>query len=350
MKQPEISVIVPAFNTETYIIPCVESLLRQTFCDFEIVIVDDGSTDHTGQICEEMKKKDGRIQVIHQENGGLMGAWMRGFQHSRGRYISFVDSDDTVEEGYLLQMFTSATSNGADLVVGPARAIERGKDGGRIPMKLSDGVYDRDSICREIFPNMLNDGGFQSRGFPVSRWAKLFRRERIEENLVYCDKNICYGEDLNLVFAVVQDCHCINVIGEEDAMYYYMANPDSIVHTYKKDLYGQAQKLFAALTRCYTEKNCYDFSGQIYADYLAEIVYCYTNELIRPRCSMREIRHEIEKLARDQTFAVACERTDWSHYSLLHRIIISSLRRFRWFDKTFVISMLHLLRRLKRNG
>ena len=94
---PGISVIVPVYKVEKYLHECVDSILAQTFRDFELILVDDGSPDNCGAICDEYAAKDSRIRVIHQENQGLSGARNSGIDVARGEYITFVDADDSIE-------------------------------------------------------------------------------------------------------------------------------------------------------------------------------------------------------------------------------------------------------------
>ena len=94
MKDYKVSVIVPVYNAENYIKKCVDSLTNQTYRNLEIVLVDDGSKDGSGRLCDEFALKDARIKVIHKENGGLISAWKRGVAESNGDYLNFIDSDD----------------------------------------------------------------------------------------------------------------------------------------------------------------------------------------------------------------------------------------------------------------
>ena len=103
-KQPKISVIVPAYNVEKYLYRCVESILGQTFSDFELLLVDDGSPDNCGKICDECLKKDKRIRVFHQQNMGLSGARNTGIDQALGEYVVFIDPDDYVGSNYLLNL------------------------------------------------------------------------------------------------------------------------------------------------------------------------------------------------------------------------------------------------------
>ncbi|MDT6814838.1 glycosyltransferase, partial [Enterococcus faecium] len=94
----EISIIVPVYKVEKYLRKCVDSILAQTFTDFEVILVDDGSPDNSGKICDEYAEKDNRVRVIHKENGGLSSARNAGIDVARGKYLGFVDSDDYIDE------------------------------------------------------------------------------------------------------------------------------------------------------------------------------------------------------------------------------------------------------------
>ena len=117
---PEISVIVPVYKVEEYLPQCIDSILAQTFTNFELLLVDDGSPDRCGEICEEYAGKDTRIRVFHQQNSGVSAARNIGLQHAKGTYIVFVDSDDWVSTDYLLHLYKSLPDTGIGLVMGGA--------------------------------------------------------------------------------------------------------------------------------------------------------------------------------------------------------------------------------------
>ena len=112
---PEISVIVPVYKVEDYLPDCIDSILKQSLSDFELILVDDGSQDRCGEICEEYARRDGRIKVFHQENMGLSGARNTGMDHAGGKYISFVDSDDVISPEYLLVLHNALLQNCAQI-------------------------------------------------------------------------------------------------------------------------------------------------------------------------------------------------------------------------------------------
>ncbi len=123
MSSLKISVIVPAYNAEKTLHRCVDSILAQTFEDFELILVDDGSKDSSGRICDEYAAKDSRIRVVHKSNGGVSSARNAGLDIASGEYVAFIDSDDYIDNDYLL----SFTRYNADLIVSGAKTISNNK-------------------------------------------------------------------------------------------------------------------------------------------------------------------------------------------------------------------------------
>ena len=115
MEKDLISVIIPVYNIEIYIKRCVNSIINQTYKNLEIILVDDGSTDNSGKICDDYEKKDARIKVIHKENGGLSDARNCGIEKSNGKYITTVDGDDFVTEKYVETLYNLIIENSADI-------------------------------------------------------------------------------------------------------------------------------------------------------------------------------------------------------------------------------------------
>ncbi len=143
MKKPIISVVVPVYNVSEYLGRAVDSILAQSFTDFEVILVDDGSTDRSGEICDEYTKKDERVHVIHKENGGLSDARNAGTVAAEGEYICFVDSDDFLETEFLARLYSLITDNGADLsVVGIYDCYKDGRTPqfGEITSFVTDGM------------------------------------------------------------------------------------------------------------------------------------------------------------------------------------------------------------------
>jgi len=128
MENPKVSILVPIYNVEKYLRRCIESVLSQDFCDYELILVDDGSPDRCPQICDEYAKKDSRIKVVHKQNGGLVSARLAGFKEAIGEYVMHVDSDDYLLSGAVSTLYNTAKEGDYDVVKSrPLRENSKGK-------------------------------------------------------------------------------------------------------------------------------------------------------------------------------------------------------------------------------
>ena len=120
--KPAVSVIVPVYNTEKYLEECIQSVLNQSFTDFELLLIDDGSTDQSGLICDKYAKKDNRIRVFHKINGGVSSARNLGLDNAKGEWITFVDSDDCLKPDYLMNLYACVNAK-VDLIIAYAENV-----------------------------------------------------------------------------------------------------------------------------------------------------------------------------------------------------------------------------------
>jgi glycosyltransferase involved in cell wall biosynthesis len=213
----ELSVIVPLCNTEKYISQCLSSILNQTFSDIEVIVVDDGSTDRSGAICDEYAKVDKRVKVIHQQNQGVIRARYNGLRLSTSRYVVFVDSDDFLnKEAYIYAV--SAMQCGVDAVL---FGINRYYDENNQKIELScmqAGNYDRKRIETEIYPKLIWDLEKQTFGMEMQLGVNIIKRELLlsqYEKIV--DKKFWYGEDIAVIYPLYKKYENIEII---DKCYY----------------------------------------------------------------------------------------------------------------------------------
>ena len=115
MMNKLVSIIIPVYNVEKYLAECIESVLKQTYQNIEILLIDDGSPDNSGKICDEYEEKDSRVRVIHKENGGVSSARNVGLEQANGEYITFIDSDDFVSESYIEELYIALENGNSDL-------------------------------------------------------------------------------------------------------------------------------------------------------------------------------------------------------------------------------------------
>lgn len=209
---PKISVIVPVYKVEQYLPRCIDSILAQTFTDFELLLIDDGSPDNSGKICDEYAKKDERIRVFHKENGGVSSARNIGLDNARGEWIAFVDSDDWVNETY----FSDLQNTKADLSISSYTMMPSLNHVSLTPIE-SFSFEDFKSI---ISRNLLN-------ALIKTPWGKLLRRELISK--LRFDPALKTGEDT--VFMISYYCNCRSIYISDDAVYYYLSPENSLKYS-----------------------------------------------------------------------------------------------------------------------
>lgn len=239
MKEYKVSIIVPVYNTEKYLKRCVESLIQQSYANLEVLLVDDGSTDESGRLCDELALKDHRIQVIHKENGGLVSAWKKGVEVSSGEYVGFVDSDDWVDLDMIKEMAACLTGNDREIIASDY-VIER-EDGSKqyVWQQLPPGEYNREALVRDVIPNLL---GKEWRYVTISRCMKLISRQLIVDNCKYSNPAIRMAEDTTIMLPSLIDCERL-VIMDHKAYYHYLHVASSMSHKYDKGLYEDIRLL-----------------------------------------------------------------------------------------------------------
>ncbi|WP_337664727.1 glycosyltransferase family 2 protein [Suilimivivens sp.] len=250
MEAYKISMIIPVYNAEQYLKKCVDSVRVQTYGNLEIMLVDDGSTDSSGELCDTYAEKDERIRVVHKENGGLVSAWKAGVKECSGEYVSFLDSDDWINPEMLSEMSAYLTGNDREMVISDY-IIER--DGGSqeyVWQKLAPGEYGRKEIEEKIFPCLL---GQEERYITISRCMKLISKRLISENGNYTDPAIIVGEDTTIMLPVLLDCQRI-VAMDHKAYYHYLYVKESMVHKYNEKLTENIRKLIQTTDRILKDK------------------------------------------------------------------------------------------------
>lgn len=185
MKNPKISIIVPVYNVEQYLPRCIDSILAQTFTDFEVLLIDDGSKDKSGAICDEYVAKDSRIRVFHKPNGGVSSARNIGLDNARGEYICFSDADDFVETNWLSCFFLNMKKN--DMVISGFRIFKNGQLTDDVRMPISN-----DKL--QIIQNL------EERSISGYLWCKCFRKEIIDNHKIRFNEKFVIWEDMDFVY------------------------------------------------------------------------------------------------------------------------------------------------------
>ena len=232
-----ITVMIPAYNAQKYIGRCIESLLKQTYQEIEVLIVNDGSKDNTRSICEEYAGKDARIRLINQSNGGEGAARNRGLVEARGVYLCFVDADDYVKDDFVASLYSLMRDNRADMSICGYTELK----GTEILNETtgSKQVFDR----AESMEMLLREDSF--RGYV---WNKMFRMDIIREQQLHFDESLAVWTDVLFVFQYMRDID--RLVYDPTPKYYYIYVENSASHAHNHVL--GVEKSYSAIRA----KNC----------------------------------------------------------------------------------------------
>ena len=209
---PLISVIVPVYKVEEYLPQCLDSICGQTYQNLEILLVDDGSPDRCGEICDQYAARDSRIRVLHKQNGGLSDARNAGMQQMSGSYLMFVDSDDMLPPDAVQTLFETALSENAELVIGDHRRFSEMLPEENLKKKT---VEVHRLTGSEAMRDMLQNG--------CAAWARLYQRE-IHQHIPFPVGEI--NEDEAIAIQILENC--TRVVKTSEVVYYYRCRPESI--------------------------------------------------------------------------------------------------------------------------
>lgn len=206
MNNPIISVIVPVYNVEKYLSRCIDSILDQTFTNFELLLIDDGSNDYSGKICDEYAEKDNRIRVFHKKNGGVSSARNVGLDNAKGEWITFCDSDDYVYPLWL-ECFIKNMALSPDLII--TGFIAQTPDGN----KQRKYIKTNQLTVPEAITSLMKDDIF---GY---LWCKCFKTEIIKLSNIKFNEQYVIWEDVLFIYQYL--CHSYKVVNDSSTNYYY---------------------------------------------------------------------------------------------------------------------------------
>lgn len=239
-----VSVVVPVYNTKAYMKKCIGSILEQTYGNTELILVDDGSTDGSEQICDEYAKNHETVQVIHQKNMGLSAARTAGIYAAAGQYIMFVDSDDYIDRD-LIDVLMGRMAEGkenVDLIVSYL-LYEDGDNIVKSDGYIQDGRYRKEEILDRLIDNEISGGT----GMPVSMCGKLFARDKLEKAFKRVIKRLAYGEDLVELLFFIEEAEKLLFVSKWG--YHYVSRAGSMSRSVSLDYFREIKELHDTIER-----------------------------------------------------------------------------------------------------
>lgn len=254
-----LSIVVPVYQTKEYLPICIESILNQNYQNIEIILVDDGSSDGSGKLCDDLKKRDKRIKVIHSENRGIYQARKLGAAHSVGELITFVDSDDWIDKDIYRDMMEVYNEYKPDII---AYAYRHNEYGACSESFYFEGYYPKDEIECKVIPNMMLDNKCGARKLNPSVCCKIFKKEIYRKAVENIKGRITLGEDAMVTYPAI--CIAESMYISNTPYYHYRINEMSCTHVFPTERIEEIKIFQINITeRMKTYGSNHDFSLQI---------------------------------------------------------------------------------------
>lgn len=317
-----ISIVIPIYNAEKYLHRCLDSILCQTYNDFEIILIDDGSNDESYKICTTYSQKDNRIKLYHKENGGVSSARNLGLEHINGEWITFIDADDWIAETYLENLIRYTKDDKYDLIFSYATVVH------------NDYIVKEKYYCKELCSDNIykmfteNDAIWHT-----SPWSKLYKYSIIKEHKIQFQNGIHLGEDAIFLFQYIIHCNWIYITNHTDYQYNFdsensltkrIFNLESEYRGYEiiQDTTNQLKATFPNMDKAEKE---FDW---LIGKYIYRVLNSLYNENITRKKRIEIIKHlDVEKISNTITNYSYKERILWHIIKKKHIILYDCIRK-----------------------
>ena len=334
---PIVSIIIPVFNTQEDLPSCLESITKQTYTDFEIILIDDGSTDNSPQICDEYATKHSNTKVIHQINQGLSKARFTGFQRAIGRYLLFADSDDYIHPKMLEKMVDSLEKTDADLSF-CAYSVKRENEERAIYLPYQATLLSgREQIVEEYIKPLI---GKQKQGkrIPGFLWLRMMKRSLIKP-IYFQPENEYYMEDH--VFDLLYADHVKTIAIINEPLYTYCVREGSLSNRYRPGKLHMLQRLFQFYEKYLLDRNITNYQEQL--DSYVAFAFFEAVDNAALSGNYRSYRKEICELSEADLDAI--RHPNFTSASSSMQKLIVSLYRFHLYLALFIVRRQRLTQR-----
>lgn len=320
----KISVIVPVYNVESYLEQCLDSIVSQTFSNLEIILVNDGSTDKSGRICDEFAAKDSRITVIHQKNAGVSSARNSGIDVATGNYFTFVDSDDWLDAEMYRKMTEAAKSvKFADVIMCDFLNVKLDKIE-KISADLRQGYYEKQDIIKEIYPKLIVLENFGR--LPIaSACICLFKKSLFKENAIRFDEKLKYSEDNLFMTEVILKANSFLYL-KDDYFYHYRQYDASRSKKYNNEWWSNFLYLNQNLKKLVSGNPDFDFSRQLKLQLIHSALFLCNAIFENKTLSIKEKIKFLSDLFNNKELKSAFSKLSFKHQSFALKIVLNMIK------------------------
>lgn len=326
------SVIIPIYNTSAFLEKCLTSVIKYPKKDIEIILVNDGSTDNSLDICRKYSSIDTRIKLLNKENGGLVSARKYGLSNATGEYVFNIDSDDWIESDSIKTIINAITFQKPDVLL---FNYYEGNESSKKEVKQDIiAGYHRSKELSIIKENMMYS--ITEKKLWTIRpniWCKVFKRSLAEIHQIDVDNSISFGEDAACVYPLISNCN--NLLMLDKCLYNYRSNPNSMVRAYDGDLYNKTIKLFVYLLN---NKYLTDYHQQIYCYFAIMLEHLIVNEL--KKCiSTINLKRMLEEWCADINIQNMLSNIDITCFRYKHAVVLWLLKNSLYLSASFVCNL-----------
>lgn len=320
---PYFSVILPIYNVASCLERCIYSVLDQDFCDYELILVDDGSTDDSGKICDDFAGRYDHIRVIHKANGGLSSARNAGMEIARGEYIWWVDSDDWIENGSLCLLHQVTIKQKPDIVKFPY--IRMTAENAIVSGAAMPGEY----VGRENIDNLMQQAFLETSKYILSACSHIYKRQFLKEHgLLFVSERVVGSEDY--LFNLQALLWANHIVVLPNALYFYEQRMGSLTQCYKKDFPRKYTELYRQLREYYIQAEALNrYVGWVSTFYLWHLLHgtCIPNEYyLSEEHTIKEGRKNIVSFLRKPEVKQAAKEMTCSHLTRKQKIQLLAMQ------------------------
>lgn len=319
---PFYSIILPIYNVEAYLRRCIRSVLEQGFQDFELILVDDGSSDGSGALCDALAEGNDRLRVIHKPNGGLSSARNAGLEIARGQYIWFVDSDDWIEENALQRLYEVCTRDEPDVVKFNYTRVET--ESRVCCANVPAGQYSMEEVA-QLRRNAMLWGG----KYVLSACTHLYKRALLRDRAIsFVSERQIGSEDYLFNLQILLHAQTVTVI--EDALYNYEQRMGSLTQRYSQELPARYARLYDHLTAYYQQQGALcRYEKDLATFYVWHLMRgtCIPNEYTQTReHTLAQGRRNIRRFLRSETFRCGIKKCETKQLSKKQKLQFLALK------------------------
>ena len=329
-KEGLVSIVVPVYNTEKYLDRCISSIVEQTYQKLEILLIDDGSTDKSGKICDEWAARDSRIRVIHKKNEGLGITRNHGIDNANGEYICFFDSDDYFSKDAIEKAYKQAKEDHADVVILGRYLVKAGRDPVPVRFYIDKTVYSGKEVCQIFLPDLIGPDTEKGKftNLSIGSWV-VYSMELIDSTgWQYESENRIISEDIYSQVMLYKDVKTVSVL--QTPVYYYVDREGSLSRSYHRYSMRVFNSFYKQMNELVTKCGYDEEVRQRLAYPYFSMVIAYMKMIVKANISKWKKSEELQTIITDNQLQDILAKTNFMREKPARKLLLQVMRKKHW--------------------